>query len=81
MEYSTFTELLSFMLLGVLLLNGGRREMTTATVAPGDTVPVSDGTVTVKTVSTGSVTYHHPDWGTNYTISMDSFTDYMDGDG
>lgn len=47
--------------------------------APGDTVFVSDGAVTVKAVSENSVTYDHHDHST-YTISADNFAEYMGGD-
>lgn len=44
--------------------------------SPGDKVPVSDGTVTVKAVTADTVKYHHPDRGKSYRISASSFARY-----
>lgn len=47
--------------------------------APGETVSVSDGTATVTAVTESTVTYDHAEYST-YTVSAESFADYMDGD-
>lgn len=51
---------------------------TTSMPAPGETVSVSDGTVTVIDVDDTSVKYDHPEHST-YIISAESFKDYMEG--
>ena len=42
---------------------------------PGDSVPVSDGVVTVMAVTDSTVTYDHSEYS-SYTISHDSWMDY-----
>lgn len=46
-------------------------------VSPGDSVDVSDGTVTVTGVTATTVSYHHSGLDSDYTISADSFASYM----
>lgn len=49
---------------------------TTSLPAPGDTVSVSDGTVTVTAVSESNVSYDHHSHAA-YNVSVESFMDYM----
>lgn len=49
---------------------------TTQMPAPGESVPVSDGAVTVVGVTDSTVTYDHSEYST-YTISHENFMDYM----
>lgn len=48
----------------------------TTDLSPGDSVDVSDGTVSIVAVTVNTVTYHHPDWDSTYVVSADSFADY-----